>query len=42
MGGICSRNEEIRNTHKILVGKRLVKRTLGKHRRGCEADIKIE
>jgi hypothetical protein len=42
MGGTCSFHGEMRNAHKVLVGKPEEKRTLRISRRWWEDNIKVE
>jgi hypothetical protein len=42
MGGTCSTNREKRNPHRILVGKPKEKKPLGKSRRRCVYNIKMD
>jgi hypothetical protein len=42
MGRACSSNGENRNAYRILVGKPEGKRPLGRHRRRCEDNIKMD
>jgi hypothetical protein len=42
MGGACSAHWEIRNAYKILVRKPEGKRPLGRPRRRCEDNIKMD
>jgi len=42
MGGACRTYEERRGVYRVLVGKPEGKRPLGRPRRRCEEDIKIE
>jgi hypothetical protein len=41
-GGLVARMGDMRNTHKIMVGKPERKRPLGRPRRRCENNIKID
>jgi hypothetical protein len=42
MGGACSSYGERKGIYRVLVGKPEVNRTLGRHRRGCEDNIKSD
>jgi hypothetical protein len=42
MGGACSTNGEKRNSYRILVGKSEGNRPLGRPRRRCEDNIKMD
>jgi hypothetical protein len=42
MGGACSRNGEKRNQYRLLMGKQEGKRPLGRPRRRCVDNIKMD
>jgi hypothetical protein len=42
MGGECSTNGEKRNVYKLFVGKPVEKRPLGRRRRRCVDNIKMD
>jgi hypothetical protein len=42
MGGGCSKNGEKGNVYRILVGKPEGKRPIGRSRRRCEDNIKMD
>ena len=42
MSRACSRLGEVRNVLKILIGKPTGKRSLRRHRRSCEENIRID
>ena len=42
MSMACSRNEKNRNAFKILIGKPTGKKSLGRPRRRCEDNIRID